>query len=168
MGQRCIGPNFLLSTKFESGGETTGSLGFNSRLCFNSKRLANTPQLTGVCPAHCPANHLFIEQTHAFTDAFRPNIIERCVDVPNSFLDGTIITYAIQLLVLLFEALIIVKSFCELISNAHNIPVIGDFFLPLLVQTDRAPTKLIDAHTGCHSGHVNQDIDARSIPTFAE
>ena len=43
LSQRCIGPDFLLHTEFESCGESTGSFGFNSRLGFNSKRLANTP-----------------------------------------------------------------------------------------------------------------------------
>ena len=111
-------------------------------------------------PAHCTANHLFVEQTHAFADPFGSNIIERCVNVPNTFLDGTVITNPVQLLVLLFEALIIIKTFGKLFSNANNIPIISNFVFPFLIQTNRASTELIDAHAGCHRGHVDQDIDA--------
>ena len=121
-----------------------------------------------MCTAHCPANHLFIEQTHAFTYSFGPDIIEGGVDVTYSLLDGTVVAHAVELLMLLFEALIIIKSFGELVGNTHNVPIIGDFFLPFLVQANRAPTELINAHTGCHGGHVHQDIDARSVPTFAK
>ena len=57
------------------------------------------------------------------------------MNVPHSFLDGTIITYTEEIGMFFTEAIIIIKTFDEFFREANHIPVIRHFFLPQLIQT---------------------------------
>ena len=67
-----------------------------------------------------------------------------------------------------FEPFVIIKPFDELLGKADDVPIVGYLFGPQLIQTHRSSSQLVDAHAGGDRGQVDQDIDARSIPTLAE
>ena len=53
-----------------------------------------------------------------------------------AFFDGAIITDTVQLLVLLFKTSVIFESVCEFFSQTNDVPIVGDFFRPILVESD--------------------------------
>ena len=85
-----------------------------------------------------------------------------------AFFDRSVITNTVQLFVLLFKSKVIFVSVGKFICKTNNIPIVGYFLRPILVQSHRATSQLIDAHARCYSGQINEYVNFRCIPAFTE
>ena len=69
---------------------------------------------------------------------------------------------------LAFEALEIGIPEVGFGQDAHHVPVVGDLFRPVLVQTEGAPAKLVDAHVRGDGGQIHKDVDSACVPTLTK
>ena len=59
----------------------------------------------------------------------------------------------------LFKSSIVLEPVCKFVSKTNYVPIVGNFFWPIFVQSHGATTKLIDAHASCYGGQINENVD---------